>query len=109
MVEGNDIDRLQLPHPADDLGGLIAGGIRDQLLGAGVDEEPQRRGPEGIFRCDGSGVPSRSRSAGGVIVMRLGEEQKLVNFTKVAKAEDKDEEPLEEAEEQTEQEFSVEE
>ena len=34
---------------------------------------------------------------------------KIVNFKKVAKAEDKDEEPLEEAEEQTEQEFSVEE
>jgi DNA gyrase subunit A len=34
-----------------------------------------------IIRTPVSGVPSRSRSAGGVIVMRLGEEQKLVNFT----------------------------
>jgi DNA gyrase subunit A len=34
-----------------------------------------------IIRTPVSGVPSRSRSAGGVIVMRLGENQKLVNFT----------------------------
>ena len=34
-----------------------------------------------IIRTPVAGVPSRSRSAGGVIVMRLGEEQKLVNFT----------------------------
>jgi DNA gyrase subunit A len=34
-----------------------------------------------IIRTPVSGVPSRSRSAGGVIVMRLGEDQKLVNFT----------------------------
>ena len=34
-----------------------------------------------IIRTPVVGVPSRSRSAGGVIVMRLGEDQKLVNFT----------------------------
>ena len=34
-----------------------------------------------IIRTPVSGVPSRSRSAGGVIVMRLGEDQSLVNFT----------------------------
>ena len=34
-----------------------------------------------IVRTPVSGIPSRSRSAGGVIVMRLGEGQKLVNFT----------------------------
>ena len=34
-----------------------------------------------IIRTPVAGVPTRSRSAGGVIVMRLGEEQKLVNFT----------------------------
>ena len=62
-----------------------------------------------IIRTPVEGIPTRSRSAGGVIVMRLGEDQKLVNFTKVAKAEEKDEELLEEAEEQTEQEAPVEE
>jgi len=34
-----------------------------------------------IIRTPVSGIPSRSRSAGGVIVMRLGDDQKLVNFT----------------------------
>ncbi len=34
-----------------------------------------------IIRTPVAGIPSRSRSAGGVIVMRLGEDQKLVNFT----------------------------
>ena len=34
-----------------------------------------------IIRTPVVGVPTRSRSAGGVIVMRLGEDQKLVNFT----------------------------
>ncbi len=34
-----------------------------------------------IIRTPIAGIPSRSRSAGGVIVMRLGEDQKLVNFT----------------------------
>jgi DNA gyrase subunit A len=34
-----------------------------------------------IIRTPVEGIPTRSRSAGGVIVMRLGEDQKLVNFT----------------------------
>ncbi len=38
-----------------------------------------------IIRTPVSGIPSRSRSAGGVIVMRLGEGQSLVNFTTVAR------------------------
>ncbi len=37
-----------------------------------------------IIRTPVAGIPSRSRSAGGVIVMRLGEDQKLVNFTTTA-------------------------
>ncbi|MBR7098954.1 MAG: DNA gyrase subunit A [Clostridia bacterium] len=41
-----------------------------------------------IIRTPVSGIPSRSRSAGGVIVMRLGEGQSLVNFTKVAREEE---------------------
>ncbi len=48
-----------------------------------------------IVRTPVSGVPSRSRSAGGVIVMRLGDEQKLVNFTTTAHEEPKDEEETE--------------
>ncbi len=44
-----------------------------------------------IIRTPVSGIPSRSRSAGGVIVMRLGEEQRLVNFTTTAHAEEEEE------------------
>ena len=52
-----------------------------------------------IIRTPVSGVPSRSRSAGGVIVMRLGEEQKLVNFTITAHAdEEEDVEAIEDTE-----------
>ena len=50
-----------------------------------------------IIRTPVSGVPSRSRSAGGVIVMRLGEEQRLVNFTTTAHV-DEEEEIAEETE-----------
>ena len=39
--------------------------------------------------CD---VPTYSRPAGGVIMMRLGEGQKLVNFTSVPREEDEEEE-----------------
>ena len=55
-----------------------------------------------IIRTPVAGVPSRSRSAGGVIVMRLGEDQKLVNFTTTPHAEEKDEEIAEEVTEITE-------
>ncbi len=41
-----------------------------------------------IIRTHACNVPKRSRSAGGVIVMRLSEEQKLVNFTITPRAED---------------------
>ncbi len=44
-----------------------------------------------IIRTPVSGVPTRSRSAGGVIVMRLGENQKLVNFTVTPKADEEEE------------------
>ena len=45
-----------------------------------------------IIRTPVSGVPCRSRSAGGVIVMRLGEDQKLVNFTTTPHAEETEDE-----------------
>ena len=44
-----------------------------------------------IIRTPVSGIPTYSRTAGGVIVMRLSEGQKLVNFTKVAKSDEEDE------------------
>ena len=48
-----------------------------------------------IIRTPVSGVPSRSRSAGGVIVMRLGDEQKLVNFTTTPHADETEDEETE--------------
>lgn len=55
-----------------------------------------------IIRTPVAGIPSRSRSAGGVIVMRLGEGQQLVNFTVVAREEENDEEEItEEVENET--------
>ena len=41
-----------------------------------------------IIRTPVAGIPERSRSAGGVIMMRLGDDQKLVNFTVVAHVEE---------------------
>ncbi|MBO5293841.1 MAG: DNA gyrase subunit A, partial [Clostridia bacterium] len=51
-----------------------------------------------IIRTPVAGVPSSSRSAGGVIVMRLGEDQKLVNFTITPHAEESEEELAEDGE-----------
>ena len=44
-----------------------------------------------MIRTPVAGIPVYSRGAGGVIVMRLGENQKIVNFTKVAREEKPDE------------------
>ena len=41
-----------------------------------------------IIRIPVAGIPTYSRAAGGVIVMRLAEGAKIVNFAKVAKAEE---------------------
>ena len=48
-----------------------------------------------IIRTPVAGIPTRSRSAGGVIVMRLGEGQQLVNFTVVAHEDETDEDEIE--------------
>ncbi len=48
-----------------------------------------------IIRTPVAGIPTRSRSAGGVIVMRLGEDQTLVNFTTTPHEEPVEEEPEE--------------
>ena len=44
-----------------------------------------------MIRVHVSDIPTYSRSAGGVIVMRLTDGQHVVNFTKVAKDEPEDE------------------
>ena len=48
-----------------------------------------------IIRTPVAGIPTYSRTAGGVIVMRLGDGQKLANFTKVAKEAEGEEEVTE--------------
>ena len=52
-----------------------------------------------IIRVPVSDIPTYSRTAGGVIVMRASDEQKVVNFTTVAKSEEEDEEPTDETDE----------
>ena len=53
-----------------------------------------------IIRTPVAGVPVYGRSASGVIMMRLADGHKLVNFTAMAKEEEADESAdLEEAEE----------
>ncbi len=44
-----------------------------------------------IIRTPVKDIPVYSRTAGGVIMMRLGDDQKLVNFTKVAREEENEE------------------
>ncbi len=51
-----------------------------------------------MIRMPVTDIPVYSRSAGGVIVMRLGEGQKIVNFTKVAREEKPDDEASDNAE-----------
>ena len=53
-----------------------------------------------IIRTPVAGIPPRSRSAGGVIIMKMGEGQKIANFTKVAHAEEVTEEAESSEEEQ---------
>ncbi len=65
-----------------------------------------------IIRTPVNGIPTRSRSAGGVIVMRLGEGQSLVNFTTVAREDNEDSEiaaPAEDADENAENVYTSEE
>jgi len=53
-----------------------------------------------VIRTPVAGIPTYSRTAGGVIVMRLGEGQKLANFTKVAKEPEGEEDVTEEVTEE---------
>jgi DNA gyrase subunit A len=52
-----------------------------------------------IVRTPAAGIPSYSRTAGGVIMMRLGDSQSIANFTVVAH-EEAEEEVLDETSEQ---------
>ncbi|MBE6620377.1 MAG: DNA gyrase subunit A [Ruminococcaceae bacterium] len=54
-----------------------------------------------IIRTPVAGINTYSRSASGVIVMRLDDDQKIVNFTKVSPDEKKDEETQETPTEET--------
>ena len=53
-----------------------------------------------IIRTPVADIPTYSRTAGGVIVMRLGEGQKLANFTKVAREPDEEIEEIEQVTEE---------
>ena len=50
-----------------------------------------------VVRTPIADIPTYSRTAGGVIVMRLAEGQKLVHFTSVAKEEEAEESEVTEA------------
>ena len=50
-----------------------------------------------IIRTPVSGIPTYARTAGGVIVMRLAEGQNIVNFTKVASADEEEQAETESA------------
>jgi len=68
-------------HNISDKTGLLCG-----IASVAEDDDIMLITDQGqIVRTPASGIPVYSRSASGVIVMRLGEGQSVVNFTKVAK------------------------
>jgi DNA gyrase subunit A len=86
--------------------GMIAQKIGDktgEMCGIAIvreDEDIMLITSEGtIIRTPVAGVPVYGRSASGVIMMRLADGHKLVNFTAMAKEEEAPEGDLEEAEE----------
>jgi len=81
-------------HNISDKTGLLAG-----IASVGEDDDVMMITDQGqIVRVHVSGIPVYSRSASGVIVMRLSDDQTVVNFTKVAKEEEKETESEETAE-----------
>ncbi len=75
-------------HNLTEKTGLLAG-----IIGVEDDEDIMMITDSGvIIRTPAVGVSVYSRTASGVIVMRLEEGQRLVNVTKTAKEEEKDEE-----------------
>ena len=78
-------------HNISDKTGLLAG-----IASVSEDDDVMMITDQGqIVRVHVSGIPVYSRSASGVIVMRLSDEQTVVNFTKVAKEEEKETESAE--------------
>jgi DNA gyrase subunit A len=68
-------------HNISDKTGLLTG-----IASVSEDDDVMLITDQGqIVRTPVSGIPVYSRSASGVIVMRLSGEQKIVNFTKVAR------------------------
>ncbi len=81
-------------HNISDKTGLLAG-----IASVGEDDDVMMITDQGqIVRVHVSGIPVYSRSASGVIVMRLSDEQTVVNFTKVAREDEKESEAEENAE-----------
>ena len=66
-------------------------------IAAVCDEDDLMMITEGgtIVRTPACDIPTYSRTAGGVIMMRLGEGQSIVNFTKVAREEEEEDIPEE--------------
>jgi len=75
-------------HNLTDKTGLLAG-----IIAVSEDDDVMMITDNGIIiRTPAEGISTYSRTASGVIVMRLEEGQKLVNVTNVAKEEEEDEE-----------------
>ena len=82
--------------------GIICQNITDKtgllcgILAVGEDEDLMLMTTSGtVIRTPVSDLPVLSRSAGGVIVMRMDESQRVANFTKVAREEESEEEVAE--------------
>ena len=79
-------------HNISDKTGLLAG-----IASVGEDDDVMMITDQGqIVRTHVANIPVYSRSASGVIVMRLSDGQTVVNFTKLAREEEKDDEMTEE-------------
>ena len=75
-------------HNLTDKTGLLAG-----IIAVSDEDDVMMITDNGvIIRTPAEGISTYSRTASGVIVMRLEEGQKLVNITNVAKEEEEDEE-----------------
>ena len=79
-------------HNISEKTGLLAG-----IASVAEDDDVMVITDQGqIVRTHVAGIPVYSRSASGVIVMRLSDGQSVVNFTKLSKEEEKSEEETEE-------------
>ena len=81
-------------HNLTEKTGLLAG-----IIAVGDDDDVMMITDSGIIiRTPADGISTYSRTASGVIVMRLEEGQKLVNVTNVAKEEETEDEEFSETE-----------